>query len=231
MIIEYCNEFAADSGIFFELNQFKSGAEFWGTFEKGLYSIIFLDIYMSDMNGIETARKLRKKDTECILIFLTSSQDFMPDAFSFHAFEYIMKPFTRERIFQVLGDALKVIPDALRIINITCQRRTIPILVGDIMAAVSNGHYMEISLKEGTSLRSRMTARELLSLIGSDPRFLSVNKGIILNADYIQTIEDQCCTLINDVKFPIRVRDRLQVEHFLQNYNFEKLRNMQRRSR
>ncbi len=52
---------------------------------------------MNGLNGLETAAKVRKVDGKCILIFLTSSKEFMPKAFSFHSFEYIIKPFSYKR--------------------------------------------------------------------------------------------------------------------------------------
>lgn len=230
-IWEYCQEFAKEHGLSFGFSYFKSGDEFLSAFENGKFSIVFMDVYMEGMSGVETARRLREKDSECILLFLTSSKEFMPDAFSCHAFEYILKPFTRERVFQVLEDAMKVMPPVCATISITSQRRKINILPADIMAAVSDGHYLNISLRDGTVLRSRMTMTELSRLLCPDPRFLSVNKGIILNADYIQVIEDRCCTLVNGTKFPIRVRDCLKVEQALHDYNFAKLSSRQRRCR
>ena len=196
MIIKYCRKFGTQNNLCFELSGFKDGEAFLKDFEKGSYSLVFMDIYMAGMSGIETARRLREKDSECILIFLTSSQDFMPDAFSCHAFEYITKPFTKTRVWQVLRDALKVMPPVSRFIEIVSGRKTISVFLADILSVVSDGHYLEISLTDGTVLRSRMTAGELLRLTGHDPRFLSVNKGIILNADYIREIENNCCTCL-----------------------------------
>lgn len=227
-MMRYCSEFGSENNFYFELASFSSGNDFLKNFKKDSYSIIFMDIYMEGMSGIETARRLREQDSDCMLIFLTSSADFMPDAFSFHAFEYITKPFTQERVYQVLGDALKILSPFSRYIQIISARRTVSVALTDIMSVVSDGHYLEISLAEGTILRSRMTAAEFLRLADYDSRFISVNKGIILNADYINEIENLCCTLVNGSKFPIRVRDRMQVEQAIQDYNFEKLRNMQR---
>lgn len=227
-MIEYCQEFGAQNKLSFELSSFESGESFLKDFEKGDYAIVFMDIYMSGMSGIETARKLREKDNECILIFLTSSVEFMPDAFCCHAFEYITKPFTQNRVFEVLKDAMKLLPNASRFIEIVSERKTVPVFLADIMSVVSNGHYLQISMTDGTLLKTRMTTGALLLLLDYDPRFLSVNKGIILNADYIKEIENNCCTLVNGVKFPIRVRSRLQIEQAVMDYNFQKIRSKQR---
>lgn len=225
---EYCREFAAARQIRYQVSLFESGEAFLKSIERDSYSIVFIDIYMAGVDGIEAARQLRTKDNRCFLVFLTSSPDHMPDAFSFHAFEYIRKPFTKKRVFQVLEDIRKMASSDSRFVEITSGRKTIPVFLSDLMSAVSNGHYLEIGLSDGTFLRSRMTVKEFMELMEGDSRFLVVNKGIILNADYISGFENNCCVLENGGRFPIKVRARLQIEQAVRDYNFEKIRSMQR---
>ena len=87
-----CLEFAAQHTIQPEIFRFSSSEDFLKSWQPGFYSIIFLDIFMKNGNGIETAQKLREGNDNSLLVFLTSSSDFMPDAFSCHAFDYILKP-------------------------------------------------------------------------------------------------------------------------------------------
>lgn len=94
-----CLEFAAQHTIQPEIFRFSSSEDFLKSWQPGFYSIIFLDIFMKNGNGIETAQKLREGNDNSLLVFLTSSSDFMPDAFSCHAFDYILKPITRSRCF------------------------------------------------------------------------------------------------------------------------------------
>ncbi|OUP48855.1 LytR/AlgR family response regulator transcription factor [Lachnoclostridium sp. An181] len=83
--------------LLFTLSSFSDGVSFLESFQTERYSIVFMDIYMNGLNGLETAAKVRKVDGKCILIFLTSSKEFMPKAFSFHSFEYVIKPFSYKR--------------------------------------------------------------------------------------------------------------------------------------
>lgn len=118
-----------------------------------------------------------------------------------------------------------------RYIKIVSERKNILVFLSDILSIVSDGHYLDITLVQGTSLRSRMTASEFMNMAENDSRFLSVNKGIILNADYIFEIRNNCCTLENGSSFPVRVRDCQKIEQAVHDYNFEKLRTRQRHSR
>lgn len=70
------------------------------------YDIIFLDIDMKGISGIDTARLLRERDKKVKIVYVTAYEDFREYAFSVHAFAYLIKPVERERIHQVLQEAL-----------------------------------------------------------------------------------------------------------------------------
>lgn len=105
-----CNEFEIQRELCLDVFSFSSGKAFLDAFEAGAYQIVFMDILMENMDGIDTARKMREQDKSCFLVFLTSSTDFMPEAFSCHAFDYVVKPFTSQRVFQVISDVQKRLP-------------------------------------------------------------------------------------------------------------------------
>ena len=206
---------------------FLNGEAFLEAFEASGFSAVFMDIYMDGMDGIAAAMKMRGIDSRCILVFLTSSKDFMPDAFSCHAFEYITKPFSPQRIFQVLTDILKVLPPLQKYIEVISDRKTVRIFLYEIVSVITDAHYLDIVLKSGETLHCRMTMPEFVELTDRDSRFLPVNRGITVNAEYILEFEDNCCVMENGAKFPIRVRDRLKIEQAVSDYHFGKIRERQ----
>lgn len=211
----------------FDISIFSSGEEFINIFDKDDFDIIFMDIYMNGMTGVETAKFLRKQDKHCILIFITSSSEHMPDAFSCHAFEYIQKPFTTERIVQVMTEALEILPDKAQYMEIIINRQTVRVFLDEIVSAVTDAHYLDITLSGGEKLHCRMTMPEFLKQTGAAPRFIPVNKGITVNAEHILEFENNCCIMENGSKFPVRVRESAVVEQMVMDYNFEKIRRRQ----
>ena len=71
------------------------------------YDFIFLDIDMRGISGIDTARMLRKKDRKAKIIYVTAYEDFRDYAFSVHAFAYLVKPVSKEKIQEILREALE----------------------------------------------------------------------------------------------------------------------------
>ena len=96
-------------------------------------------------------------------------------------------------------------------------------------SAVTDAHYVDIGLLDNSVVRSRMTIQDFLHLTAGEPGFIAVNKGIVLNADYITGFEDNCCVTENGGRFPVRVRDRVKIEQAARDYHFGKIRSYQRR--
>lgn len=230
-MFKLCCDFGIQNHCQMQIELFTSGKAFLEALDSSSFSVVFMDICMNEMDGISTALKMREKEHNSILIFLTCSMEFMSDAFSCHAFEYIIKPFSAQRIINVLQDVLKVLPLSSKYIEISSNREMIYVFLDNILSVTADAHYINIGLADNSTLRSRMTISEFIQKTDGDSRFISINKGITLNADYILDFQDNCCILENGSRFPIRVRNRRKTEQAVRDYHFEKIRRQQRHDR
>ena len=78
-------------------DHYESGDAFLAAFPSKEYQVIFLDICMEGTNGIETARILRRADPDLLLVFVTSSPEYVWDAFPVHPFDYLLKPILKAK--------------------------------------------------------------------------------------------------------------------------------------
>ncbi len=69
--------------------------------------IVFLDVRMEKMDGIETAQKLRTWNKSVAVVYITSYQDYIMKAMTIHPFSYITKPFQKDKIIQTMHEFLE----------------------------------------------------------------------------------------------------------------------------
>lgn len=81
-----------------------SAAEALEAAEKRPFDIVFLDIEMPGMNGVELAKKIREIAPDTNIIFSTAYPQYAGEAFSVHASGYITKPLNRDKVMAEIGD-------------------------------------------------------------------------------------------------------------------------------
>lgn len=87
------------------IRQFYSGRELLQSPET--FDIIFLDIIMGDMDGMRTAQTIRERAYDKILVFISSSREYVFDAYEVEAFQYLLKPVEEEKLRRVLQKAVR----------------------------------------------------------------------------------------------------------------------------
>lgn len=84
---------------------FSSGEELLAAEKQ--FDIIFLDIQMGGINGIEAAKQVREKNADAILIFITGIKEYVFEALDIYAFHYLLKPVTEQKFTEVFEEALR----------------------------------------------------------------------------------------------------------------------------
>ena len=220
-------EYATEHQLPVELKTFGSAEALLKTYHPFQYTLIFMDIYMDGMTGVEAVEKIRKTDKEVLIVFLTTSADHTFDAFKVHAYQYILKVPERDKLkvdmWHVLDDvmALHRISEAEITVAIDGNEQTFPF--SRIICAQTEKNYIRITDCHGLSFLTRMTFSGIRSLLEQDSRFLEINRGIIINMDYITKFEKTTCTLCDNYILPIKVRKQKELDQIRKKYVFSKL--------
>lgn len=96
-------------GLEYKIREYESGEEMLKMIQKEPPELLFLDIEMDGISGMEAAKELRKKDKNVVIIFVTAYSDFVFQGYEVHAFHYILKPYQEEKIKEVFHMALEEI--------------------------------------------------------------------------------------------------------------------------
>lgn len=103
LLQKYVEEWAQGSKVPLETRLFTSGENFWFAWEDDReYDLLIFDIEMGQLNGMELAADIRKKDDEIPILFVTGYDSYMAQGFEVAALHYLLKPLRKEKLFEVL---------------------------------------------------------------------------------------------------------------------------------
>ena len=129
-------------GLSLEILPFSSGSEFLAQY-KADYALVFLDIDMPGLNGIETAHAIRRADSTVILIFVTNMAQYALTGYEVEAFDYILKPINPYNFAIKVRRALKrANKDQDNTISVREKGAVYRVQIADIRYLEVTGHYV-----------------------------------------------------------------------------------------
>lgn len=132
-------------GLLFEVKKYATGIELLESGDQ--LDILFLDISMPGLDGIETGRRLREKDRELKIIYITAHEHYALEAFQVRAFQYIVKPIDQDNLYEILDRALEQInTDSSRAV---LTIKYVSIFVADVTYIESGKHQIIIHTRDG----------------------------------------------------------------------------------
>lgn len=196
-------------GVEYLISESESGEELTAGISCLDIDILFLDIEMRSLDGIETAKLLRKKGMKGIIIFVTAYPDFVFQGYEVHAFHYILKPYRKEKIEEVLRQALHELDLSKEQYFVIEQKaRVIRIPLSQTIAFQSDRRKVEALLEEDfVAFYGRIdeVCRELPSC------FIRIHNRYIVNLNYVTTLEKDRC-ILGSRSFPVSRAFRQELE-------------------
>lgn len=156
--------------------------------------LIFLDIEMPEMTGIELTKNLAGKD--CLIIFTSSNKDYALEAFELNIADYILKPYTPARFLQAVSKAQSIFDSRKEKVEMTSDEFlfvrdsniTRRLKLDDIFYAEAMGDYVKFYTREKMfAIHGTMKAAEERL---PKTNFLRVHRSFIIAVNKIDTLQD-----------------------------------------
>lgn len=219
------SEYSSANGLDLTAESFSDPIPLVSSYSPYQYSAIFLDIYMDSMSGLDAAAEIRKADRNIAIIFLTSSAEHRPDAFRFHAFDYLTKPVDRSRLFGMLDDLFhRQSGTDVNRFSFTENKAQYSLPVTDIVSVQSAAHYLEITDINGKTYRPRMKFSDAFDELSSCSCFLQLMRGSLVNMDHVTGFLNDSCSLSSGISLPVSTKRSRELETIWKNYKFTKIR-------
>jgi len=193
-----------------DIEQFESATDSFEALEKlneASYDVLLLDINMPEVSGIELVNRLVAGGSPLpSVVFVTAHDQYAITAFEKHAVDYVLKPFSHERIHAALdvasrrnaGERAKRLLEALpqlqslskpssQRIAIKAKGRIVFVQPTDLVAVEAEGNYVLLQQRSGSYLlrESISTMAEKLKPYG----FIRIHRSVLVNSSFVETIE------------------------------------------
>ena len=170
-----------------EITIYKCGEDFMEQYQQGKYDLVFMDIYMNGMTGIETISQLRKFDSAVLVAFITTSAEHTLESYRLEAIKYIEKPAKNKPVWDLLNLAHSQKKNKPMVV-FKKQGKDISMPFGQILYIEQKSHILYLHLTGGEVLQ----ITERLDVI--EPQFIKYNflrchKSYLVNLSYVEEID------------------------------------------
>ncbi len=201
---QFLSEISKAHSINPEINVYLSGESLTEAYRNnsGKFDVIFLDMEMKKLNGIETANIIRKADEFVIIVFVTSHTEYMRESFKCSPFRFLVKPLDEAELTTVFEDICKKISKKKKVLSFSENKSIVRIYCENILYCESRDHWVYIHTKDETHKICKSLS-ELHEKLDTSMLY-RVHSSYIVNFHYIKAIRNGFIELYNsDAKIPV----------------------------
>jgi DNA-binding LytR/AlgR family response regulator len=180
---------------------FSNTSEALSYIRKYPIDLLFLDIQMPDMSGIDFYKSLPRNT---LVIFTTAHSQYAVEGFNLAAVDYLLKPFSLERFKKSIKKALKMIPQSRideNFLFVRSEYRLLKINYSDIEYIEGLDDYVKIHLNEKRVVLTRMNMKSMVELLPVS-QFIRIHKSFILPLGRLSSIRNKKI-LLGNIELPI----------------------------
>ena len=193
LLNKYVKRWAKEDGVFVELYVCVSAEQLLFELEDGLdVDLLFLDIRLDKMNGIELAYRLRELGYRMQIVFTTDSPEYVFEGYSVSALNYLVKPIEYNMCHSILEQAYKLI-DSKRFYLCKTSDSLHRILYEDMLYIEMSSHTAIIHTRD-TRYSTRKTIAEIIAEL-DDTLFVRCHKSFVVNIQHIASISKKCVAM------------------------------------
>lgn len=217
----YIRTYEKTHGYSVRIKEFCGATEMLAQYGNGeTPAIIFLDIYMDELDGMEAAKKIREISKTVSIVFTTSSADHAIEAFSVYADGYLHKPFEKEefeRAMRPLESKFKVQSKRL---EFEAGQKKYSILFDELIYLEVSGHYVTVvTQKESFTVMQTMTFFE--KALEQEKNFLKCGRAYLINLVHVEEAERDYVKMDNGNILHIPTRIQKSIRQQIQNWEDE----------
>lgn len=205
-----------DINITAEVQIFDNAVCFFKELKQEKYHIVFLDIDMPNLSGLEIAEEMMNMINKPLLIFVTNQDALVYQSFQYHPFGFIRKGYFDDEIERIVISAIDTIQMENYYYLFRSESETVRMDISDVIYFESCQNYVILYTKNA-SYRYRETLTRI-EIELSSRGFIRIHKGFLINQEAVFRIGADEVTLLNGVSLPIGRTNKEAVKQNLMRY-------------
>lgn len=174
----------------FTIAHFKDSLSFLDDY-KADYKIVFMDIELPDLDGMESAKRLRKLDDQTCLVFVTNMAQYAVNGYEVNAFDFIVKPLRYSIFITKMKRIMTYVANMKDVsVYVKGEQGTHKILASTIRYVESLSHQLIYHLDNGSALVSRDTIKNLTGILSEETGFFQINRCYLVNLKHVRKVLD-----------------------------------------
>lgn len=218
-IVSIIAKYIDEHDYFAMIDEFSSAEDFLAA-GTDAYGIVFLDIFMDGVNGMDAARLMFKDNKRTKIVFCSSSAEFGVESYDVRAIRYLVKPVAEDRIFEIL-DYFFYVYTALRTLTVKVGRTEETIYINDILWIESDKHNCIIHTRSGDTV-TRATFDQLREQL-PEGEFVQPIRYALANLRAVTALPSKELMLEGDLVIPIVKESREAVKKAYIDYSWKKM--------
>lgn len=200
-------------GMNLAMDVYESGEAFLQRTTDSEYDLVFLDIFMKELTGMEVARQMAADGSRCPVIFLTTSMDYALEGYEVGAFRYLLKPVDQAKLEQTLSVFMDRFQKGERKLPLMVDRTRVFVPYRDLYFLSSVMRTTEVHMKNKVwKQSSAINFQKTVAPLENDSRFRCCSKGIVVNLSHVTGMEKDAFILDNGEAVPISRRNMAQAK-------------------
>ncbi|MDE5909721.1 MAG: LytTR family DNA-binding domain-containing protein [Lachnospiraceae bacterium] len=207
-----------------QLEKFASGEEvLFGQEAAGDYAVVFMDIELEGIDGMETAMKLRERNRMVSIVFVSQYEQYFKQMFKIYPFRYIEKPVSKQKVGEVLDQIVEEHRLFYESFFFQYNRRNFHIALGEVFYFVSERRVIRILMENDKEYVFYEKLDDLEKILADyNNRFIRIHQSYLVNGRQIEQYLPGYVVMRNGDTLPVSRDKKGKITEFYMDFLEEK---------
>lgn len=221
-LLQCLESFSVSNSLDYKCDQYSSALDL---LKNGkLYDLIFMDIFMDRLNGMQAAKLLRKARYSGDFVFTTTSADYAVESYEVEALGYLCKPFSQSSFAQVMDRVCRKHSQSLKCITLRVEWGEVEVFVKDIVFVETGGNHTVIVHTLQRDIKSKILISKLETELVENGDFLRSHRGYLVNLRHVVRADSDCIEMSDGSRALLTVREAAKIRQQIADYIWRKAR-------